>query len=523
MMKEAITCLGVALDTKQIDSEGSKLLDFALNAFALDLGCLSTRCLLCRRGGQKLRNSHIWPNFFLKKIQKGELSESTKPFLFGKNIFRPKFSKECTYYMFCSKCEEILNQNGEHQFAKLLDSLQKAPHDVHCYGNWLYNFAIGIIFRELTTESMSYVVNEKELYNCFLLCRRHLFTLSIKVDNKCLPPYSEEEGHQFQNICADITTCSDLAVYLMNCPAKQMSSKDKMIHYYSEYCYFSGSIATCRLSDAKLDLSGRVHFLQIYLNGFHFLVKFKASENYSINDHLLIPPQLAEAQKCAIPIEDVDTIPEGVWSVLRQAGSMSFNTRMKFYHDVSDLTLYNLTKSNSPSFQPVDFSTERSQPEILTNDKIIQSNSTSMLSLPSLYTFNLLPNGFSICMDKPGASLSLPEAHKVVLHLSGQVDGELLTTYFLCVNSSIDFYLLFLYCGDSSSGYKIIDGVNITAEDEPVVSSFLFEDRPRMESLPHPFSIPEMQAIVDQQLPSLLSSKGIKSMNHLVHLLHCRR
>lgn len=277
-MKEAILCLGNALDRKQIDSEGSRLLDYALNASALDLGYLGTRCLLCRRGGQKLKNSHIWPNFILERIYKAELAGSTKPFLFGKNANRPKFGKECTFHMFCYRCEAMLSQNGEDQFAKFLDNLQKAPGDEHSYGSWLYSFAVSIVFRELATEAMSYVVNEQELYDAFLLCRKHLFTLSTRIGNCHHPPFSLEDKYQFQNL----TTDGDLAIYIMRCMAKQGSSRDKMIHYFSEYTYCSGTIATCRLSNAKLDPSGRVHFLQVYLNGFHFIVKFKASENCHI-------------------------------------------------------------------------------------------------------------------------------------------------------------------------------------------------------------------------------------------------
>lgn len=535
-MKEAITCLGSALDERQIDSEGSKLLDFALNASALDLGYLGTRCLLCRRGGQKLKNSHLWPNSILERIYKAEYRGTTKPFLFGKNINQPKFGRQCTFYMFCYRCEELLSQNGEDQFAKLLDHLQRAPGDTHTYDSWLYSFAIGIVFRELATEAMSYVVNEQELYNAFLLCRKHLFTLSAKIDKKYLPTYAEEEGYQFQSICAYTTGCSDLSVYIMNCMAKQASSKDKMIHYYSEYCHCSGSVATCRLSDAKLDLSGRVHFLQVYLNGIHFLVKFKASENCPIDERFLILPQPTSTQISVIPVEDVNSIPEGVWSVLRHTGSISFDLRMRCYQAISDLTLCNLTESDSqlhnstsavmtnstllPS-QPID---PTSEVDILTDS--IRNSGASMLSLPSLCMFNLLPKSFSINVNKPGElPLCLPDEHKVILHLSGQL-GELLASYFLCMDSSVDsqnFYVIFVYSDDANSDLQIADGVNITAEDEPVVSSFLLNDRPRMESLPHPFSIPVMQEMIDQQLPSLLYSKGIKSMKHLMHLLDCRR
>ncbi len=518
-MKEAIFYLGSSLDNKHIDSEGSRLLDYALNASTLDLGYPGTRCLLCRRGGQKLKKSHLWPNFVLERIYRAELAGITKPFLFDN---KPKFGKGCTFHMFCQRCEAMLSQNGEDQFARLLDSFQRAPDDEHSYGNCLYDFAVGILFRVLTTESMSYVVNEQELYHTFLLCRKHLFTLPTKIGSCLYPPLSEEESYQFLNLCEDATTgSSDLSIYVLRSMAKQASSKDEMIHFFGEYCYCAGTVATCHLGNAKLDLSGRVHFLQVYLNGFHFLVKLKASESFPIGTNFMIQQQ--PSSKCFLPKEDVNSVPKGMWSVFRQLGSMVFNQRMSFYETISDLALSSLVKTESSAFsEQLDLKPQIAIDEV---DASILDNSTS-LNLPAIYRFNLLPKDFFIDRTKPSElPLQLPKSHKIVLHLSGK-SGDLLMTYFLCTNRSPDtqsFYLIFVYSDESGSGLQIMDGVHITSEDVPVVTSFLFEDRPRMGKLPHPFSIETMHVLIDRQLPSLLYSKGIKSMKQLIHLLHCRR
>lgn len=198
---------------------------------------------------------------------------------------------------------------------------------------------------------------------------------------------------------------------------------------------------------------------------------------------------------------------------------------MSFYETISDLTLSNLTQSDSSFPQPLDFISE----SLCTDDNEANysiCDSSGTLNLPAMYRFNLLPKGFFIDLDKPSTlPLHLPESHKIVLHLSGRA-GDLLSTYFLCMNCSLDvpsFYVIFVHSDGMDSGLQIMDGAHISAEDEPVVSSFLLEDRPGMECLPHPFSIELLQTLIDEQLPSLLYSKGIKSMQNLVGLLQCRR
>jgi len=170
-LKVCISLLGKCLDKEAIDEEGSELLDYALMACAAEFDCLDqcSRCLLCRRGCQKLKKSHIWPNAILKRIYKADYEGTTKSFLFGKQRNKPKNFKECTIHMFCLTCERLLSQNGEEQFAKLLDSAQGQPSSTQMtYGKWMYDFAVGMVFRLLTSESISYFVNRQEIYNSFL-------------------------------------------------------------------------------------------------------------------------------------------------------------------------------------------------------------------------------------------------------------------------------------------------------------------------------------------------------------------
>ena len=521
-IKKVISHLGNALDNENIDYEGSKLLDLALTACALDLNFLHLcgRCLLCRRGGQKLRKSHLWPNSILKRIYKSEYEGFKKPFLFRSH---PRSGKECTFYMFCPSCEELLSQNGEEQFAKFLDCLQEQPVESFTYGSWLYDFAIGMMFRQLATESMSYSVNSHKVYNVFLLCRKHLFTLSTKMNNKILPPLSETSKYQFQRICTDVF--GDVSIFMMHCNVKLAKSKDEMTRYFGEYCHCCGSVATCRLVDAKLDLSGQVHFIVIYCNSVHFLLTFEASESLSIPRQFLIHQQPSESQLSAIPTKDVaSSIPDGVWSVLRQVGAISLKSRMDCYQAISERTLQILNTPSHPSGQADSekgsISHQFEMLHVAANDITHRDTGPPVLTLPSFYSFSLLPTNYQVGVGEK--LIQLPMGHKVVLHISGSVDG-LLQTCFLCVKEdTIDFYVIFIY-NDAESGLQLMEGVSISAEDEPKVIEFLLEDRSGLEKLPHPFSIDDMQVYVGEQVPSLLYSKGIKSMAQLQQLIKCRR
>ena len=508
-----ISFLGKCLDKEAIDEEGSKFLDYALMACAGEFNGLDQcgRCLLCRRGGQKLKKSHIWPNSILKRIYKAEYEGSIKPFLFGKQKSKPKTFKECTIYMFCLTCEGLLSQNGEQQFAKLLDDIQDHPSNAQMtYGKWLYDFAVGMTFRLLTQEPIPYLVNHQEIYNSFVLCRKYLFTLQAKFGITVCAPFSEVCAYQFNKFCITIT--EELCVYMLRCHAKHAPSRDTMIRYFGEFSHCSGSVASCQLSDAKLDPSGRVHFLEIYCKGFHFLVKFQASGKTVIPNKFLIN---CNAEGCFVPLEDPSSIPEGVWSVLRHIGVLSFKSRMQTYQEMSDTTIQ-MVSSPSPHLST---QTDNSA-GVLEILQATPSGNTDSIGpvIPLSNYFSFLPKEYVVRRDV--TPVQLPEGHRILLHMTGQSD-DLLVTYFICTNDA-NYYIIIVQC-DGKSNMQITEGVYISSDEVPVVTKFLIENRPGLENIPRLFTLDDLRMFINEQLPSWLLSKGIKNMSQLKHLVECRR
>ena len=138
-----------------------------------------------------------------------------------------------------------------------------------------------------------------------------------------------------------------------------------------------------------------------------------------------------------------------------------------------------------------------------------------IVNLPCLHYFSFLPKDYVVKKD-----VQLPKGHRVVTHFTVQ-GNDLLMTYFLCVNDNSAYIIIVHY--DGRTDREIIDGVYISIDAEPKVSGFLLENRPGMESLPRPFTLDELQMVINKQLPSWLLSKGIKSLPQLIHLVECRR
>ena len=79
-----------------------------------------------------------------------------------------------------------------------------------------------------------------------------------------------------------------LTIPMIHCNAKLASCDDPVIRCFSEYSHCAGSVATCQLRNAKLDLSESIHFLGIYCNGIHFFLNFQASESCTISGKFLV-------------------------------------------------------------------------------------------------------------------------------------------------------------------------------------------------------------------------------------------
>ena len=126
--KLAVQDLGFALDHGVLDVEGSYLMDVAMLHYVRIKNQLKdcNRCLLCRRRGMKLKESHIFPRFLLKEVAKTAkegmqllgIAETVEVFHSGNGRFAAYTPNTWKYPMLCGRCEQCLSQNGENQFQK---------------------------------------------------------------------------------------------------------------------------------------------------------------------------------------------------------------------------------------------------------------------------------------------------------------------------------------------------------------------------------------------------------------------
>ena len=189
--KECILLLGSAHDNGFLDAEGNELLDRAMIDYVRETNSLKDckRCLLCLKRSD-LRRSHIIPKSILKEIAKDLVikEDEQKVFvpLLGKTI--KKSPGDSTFWLLCSDCEERLCQNGENQFIKEIHRKVCFERNVVTtrltipYGNWLYDFAIGLLFRTLAiSDQFSIFGIDARSYNIFTSCRKHLLALPFQV------------------------------------------------------------------------------------------------------------------------------------------------------------------------------------------------------------------------------------------------------------------------------------------------------------------------------------------------------
>ena len=165
-----------------------------------DLHQLS-RCMLCLKGGQKLKRSHIIPKSVLDNFRKAvkqykgnklfQLSSALKSSQFESKYFS---DKTLTRYMLCEQCEALLNVGGEQPFYKDFFKKIYDPLNPECltithalsYKEWLYHFCLGYIFRGIAAFiGIPDVTNAVEFYTLFKLCRQYL--LNKELEPKLLP------------------------------------------------------------------------------------------------------------------------------------------------------------------------------------------------------------------------------------------------------------------------------------------------------------------------------------------------
>ena len=141
------------------------------------------RCLLCRKH-TKLLKSHYFPKSLIKDFCSGLESADDQKVLLPYITYQGacKSPKEIVYFMFCHECEEYLSKHGETQFrpkffSRMYDPtnpLQRKAEQCIAYGDWLYEFCLGIILRGLAVYRKDCLFNGEQVHELFHKCRHFL-------------------------------------------------------------------------------------------------------------------------------------------------------------------------------------------------------------------------------------------------------------------------------------------------------------------------------------------------------------
>ena len=202
IVKEVVKLLGRAVDNNKalMDASINKMLDFAMLDYILEANKLKEvgRCFLClrreeqqvdspitekagaskqsllseaeevvkpdesKKSTKKIHASHLIPRSAINRLANQDPVDEdkvSKNILFG--AFGTKLKdtvqrtpKTCTLYMLCTSCEHMLNVKGEQPFLRIFDKLyDPASQNEECevlYGEELYHFCVGLIFRTLS-------------------------------------------------------------------------------------------------------------------------------------------------------------------------------------------------------------------------------------------------------------------------------------------------------------------------------------------------------------------------------------
>ena len=185
--ERVVRILGPLVDNGRIDKDGTRSLDIAMMHCVRESNSLGKRerCLLCHSRG-RLQSSHVMPKFVLAGFSKGMKRSATKKDYLIKGVLGDKEEertpKLAAWFMLCRDCEQKLSSQGESPFArKFFQEVYKisdpsSPVSEHCipYSGWLYQFAVGIIFRSLAVnpKGISGFMNDDEVYKLFTQCRK---------------------------------------------------------------------------------------------------------------------------------------------------------------------------------------------------------------------------------------------------------------------------------------------------------------------------------------------------------------
>ena len=553
-VKESILLLGTAYDQNFLDDDGSKFLDWAMIDYTREANKLDSckRCLLCRRK-TVLKRSHIYPRSVLRVIAEPNVSEGDhRVYLHElKGKLSAKSAGEITYWMLCGTCEERLSQNGENEFCKEFfspifqasqqlsvkkehTSAQSITHIDIKYGQWLYNFCVGILFRGLAVSVMPHCRNREEIYSAFLNFRKYILSLPVKIKEakqNDIPELKKPSINTLENHAQHVPLPPRMSHIPMVILINPTSNEGKPFLPSTLLNSNITALASIKLNDGQPTFTLDAPFFLVRLGLVNILVEFKNTNDVTLEKKYSIKP---EGGTYPVPSEDErwNNIPGGLWKVFQKDADDNQAVNIEYFlklasdqhllkyildetHDASE------SSGNADDVQAI--TTEDSLPTDI-EAKLPQEQNLSIQQFFSSGTqVNLLPKGFSF-FDQMGcltySSVILPENHHILLHAT---DPDIGITVFLCAGAGVKFspdcpYLIIML---SQGETTIIEGVTLTPGGS--IAGFL-SDFGRRSRTAHPIrlqAMPSIQAAVEVILPNILAENGFGNLEAVIHWTNC--
>ena len=499
-MMDAITLLGNGLDQNMLDEEGSKLLDWAM------IDCLSTtnyldkckRCLLCRQK-RSLRKSHIWPEFIAKSLPG---YSSDEKFIFGLDMHKLKSAGTCTYSMLCSRCEQLLSQNGESDFKNQFPTSGEI-----LYSPWLFSFSAGMIFRCLSVAiQFPMHFNDDEIYKVLLLCRKHLMSLPVKISGQ-VASLSDTESKQLEKLSEQLKEL--LHVYLFISPLKSQQNYGPF-----QTPYPGGAFAISRnkkLYSNHRGFDGYAHFFLLCCGPITLIVDFDQSVHSFKNRGFHITQNPTDSnQKYIIPSQEdcVKLLPIGVWVLVEQ---LSVGT----LKDFNKVSRFISPKAKKPTLQSV-----QSTPSV---------NIPTEAYSKTMFQISYLPKGYEI--GKPHVNLPrnqcvvLPKGHQVIIHANRMIPMQnAVITILLCIDEpksppSIESHQLYIMIvlQDNNNHTQYTDSAMVEVKNNKLVLTRFLVQNKVADAMR--LGLSQLQNLLNISLPN----KHFDNINFLMYLVKCRR
>ena len=508
-IKETIQILGHALDSGYLDSEGSKLLDWAMMDCIREINQLNLckRCLMCR-ASKSLRRSHIWPKFVLQQMSNTykEMSntEGSKKFSFGLEKHKIKSAGECWFWMLCGHCEEIMSKNAENDFSIYFP--KEITIQTVIYKSWFFNYCCAILLRTLAFVKFPRCFNDEEIYNTFVYCRNYLLSLQVQVG---------EMGATKHKLC-------DIKPYVFIMPSNLVMQDSNVV--------IQPGIASCnwlaphRLLDGWRDFSGFSHFFAACCNHVCIVIKFSPSSSCYIPERYEIT-LTGGSYTIEGEHERINAIPNGLWMLWNRMislDSVTISGIMRYLSTGAAKKL--LSGKEAPMKRLFDLN------KLTLNEQGSEDDRAIKVPYPmtSIHQMNFLPSEFLLA--EAGLSLTqrkvnFPEGHQILCHQNFKESKQSLLC-FIGIGSS-DFYsinkpyIIFIFSSQENN-IEYLDGAFLTASDKGKLQlSEYFLNHEVANVMRSNFV--EYHEFVVYAATVLLMKFGVGTLPSLLHYLQCRR